>query len=244
MRGRRVTYVAWVARVVRFQRTATSSQSSAAHGLLTRTMMAMRECCEGKEDEEVALGLYPLPIYDVVQRRMQLCLAGESIDRGITMNSEDRASPCPTASAITQYAPVPCPERSETSEKDFLQNYYQLTREQLQKEANLTSSVCITGHTMRSMSPRESLGRTGRFRVCWGLFVASFLRSSLMLPSETWKTADELRDDWRQSHPLWLQMPFDRLETLASSLRSPSVHCRANRQKYSAGIHNIVIGAS
>ncbi|EJD42165.1 hypothetical protein AURDEDRAFT_145829 [Auricularia subglabra TFB-10046 SS5] len=62
-----------------------------------------------------------------------------------------------------------------------------------------------------------------------------------MLPSDTWKTADELVDHWTGAHKLWLKIDFDAVENVACALRVPRVPCTANRQKYAAGAFVIAI---
>ncbi|KAH7090021.1 hypothetical protein BKA62DRAFT_726604 [Auriculariales sp. MPI-PUGE-AT-0066] len=58
-----------------------------------------------------------------------------------------------------------------------------------------------------------------------------------MLPSDFWKTAVEQEADWTG----WSGMPFDAIEQLCTSLRTPNVPCEANRLKYARGMFFVAI---
>ncbi|EJD42368.1 hypothetical protein AURDEDRAFT_115131 [Auricularia subglabra TFB-10046 SS5] len=57
-----------------------------------------------------------------------------------------------------------------------------------------------------------------------------------ILPSETWKEADEQN----AAHPYWMSLHFEAIERVASACRD-GLRCTANREKYAAGRHNIAI---
>ncbi|EJD42365.1 hypothetical protein AURDEDRAFT_186119 [Auricularia subglabra TFB-10046 SS5] len=61
-----------------------------------------------------------------------------------------------------------------------------------------------------------------------------------MLPSDTWKLAEELADDPNGAHAYWKRVPFDAIERAASASKD-GIGCKANRSKYAAGRYHIVL---